>query len=47
MTGEMVEMLLCFKDWLDVKARLQDKGGHDMGSDDDDETNTNSGTKNN
>ena len=47
MTGEMVEMLLYFKDWLDAKARLQDKGGHDTGSDDDDDTNTNSSTENN
>ena len=47
MTGEMVEMLLYFKDWLYAKARLQDKGGHDTGSDDDDDTNTNSSTENN
>ena len=46
MTGETVEMLLCFKDWLDAEARLQDKGGHDTGLDDDD-TNTNSNTENN
>ena len=47
MTGETMEMLLYFKDWLDAKARLQDKGGHDTGSDDDDDTNTNSSTKSN
>ena len=47
MTGETMEMLLCFKDWLDAEARLQDKGGHDTGSDDDDDTNTNSSTDNN
>ncbi len=40
MTGEMVEMLLCFKDWLDAEARLQDKGGHNITSSDDDDTNT-------
>ena len=40
MTGETVEMLLCFKDWLDAEARLQDKGGHNTTSSDDDDTNT-------
>ena len=42
MTGETVEMLLCFKDWLDAEARLQDKGGHDTSEpEDDDDTNNN------
>ena len=41
MTGEIIEMLLCFKDWLDAEAKLQDKGGHDTeDSDDEDDTNT-------
>ena len=40
MTDETVEMLLCFKDWLDVEARLQDKEGHNMRSDDEDSTNS-------
>ena len=40
-TGETVEMLLGFKDWLDAEAILQDKGGHDTGdSDDENGTNT-------
>ena len=41
MTDEMVEMLLYFKNWLDAEARLQDKGGHDIGLDDEDDTNSN------
>ena len=41
MTGETLEMLLCFKDWLDVKTRLQDKGEYDTGADDEDDINSN------
>ena len=40
MTGKTVDILLCFKDWLDTKVRLQDKGGHNINFDDDDDTNT-------
>ena len=47
MMDKTVEMLLCFKDWLNVEARLQDKGGHNTGSDDDDDINTNSSIDNN
>ena len=39
MTDETVEMLLCFKDWLDAEARLQDKGKHSITSFDEDDTN--------
>ena len=37
---ETIKMLLCFKDWLDMEVRLQDKGGYDTGFDDKNDTNT-------
>ena len=40
MTSEIIEMLLCFKDWLDVEVRLQNKDRHNTNFDDDDDTNT-------
>ena len=39
MTGKIVEMLLCFKDWLDVKTRFHDRGRYDTRSNDEDDTN--------
>ena len=40
MTSKIIEMLLCYKVWLNIEMRLQDKDGHDTTSDNDDNTNT-------
>ena len=39
MIDEIIKMPLCFKNWLDVEMRLQDKGEHNINFDDDDDTN--------
>ena len=44
MTDETYE-ILCFKDWLDAEARLQNKDGYNTTSDDnDDDTNNTNDT---
>ena len=40
MTSETMEMLLCFKDWLDTEARLQNKSEHSTTSSDEDTNET-------
>lgn len=29
-TGDTIEILICFKDWLDVEAKHQDKSRYDI-----------------